>query len=46
MRIQRNEAAWAELRFDIKTQNTETCSSWVTEVLVMPDMAGTLRDVV
>lgn len=41
MWIQKNEAAWMDLRFKSNCQSTWTCRKWVMEVLRVPGVADT-----
>lgn len=44
MRIQRNEAAWANIRFESKIQTTKIYKEWAIEVLSLHNIADLLSD--
>lgn len=42
MGIQKNKAAWADIRFESKTQSTRIYNEWATEVLSVQDTVDIL----
>lgn len=44
IRIQGNEAAWTEIKFESKSQSTKTYKKWMTEVLSVDDVVDVLAE--